>query len=88
MKHLLFVSALLFVTPAWSQALVISTCGSGSYTVGQLHQLTMNPAGYLCVSTTSTLLLGADAPGGLPAADGAKTPLAPKPLTPAPEPAK
>ena len=43
MKHLLFVSALLFVTPAWSQALVVATCGSGSYPVGQLHQLTMNP---------------------------------------------
>ena len=53
MKHLLFVLALLFVTPAWSQALVVATCGSGAYPVGQLHQLTMDPAGYLCVSTTT-----------------------------------
>ena len=55
MRYLLFVSALLFVTPAWSQAIVVATCGSGAYPVGQLHQLTMNPAGYLCVSTTTVL---------------------------------
>ena len=88
MKHLLFVSALLFVTPAWSQAIVVATCGSGAYTVGQLHQLTMNPAGYLCVSTTS-VLRGADAPGQTPTADEAKPPLeAPKPPTPLVEPKK
>ena len=89
MRHLLFVSALLFVTPAWSQALVVATCGSGAYTVGQLHQLTMNPAGYLCVSTTTVLGRGADAPGQTPTADEAKTPPEPpKSPTPLPEPKK
>jgi hypothetical protein len=89
MKHLLFVSALLFVTPAWSQALVVATCGSGAYTVGQLHQLTMNPAGYLCVSTTTVLGRAADAPGTVPAAPEAKTPPeVPRPPAPLPEPKK
>ena len=55
MKHLLFVLALLFVTAAHGQAIVLSACGTGAFTVGQLHQLTMNPAGYLCVSTTTLL---------------------------------
>ena len=82
MKHLLFVLALLFVTPAWSQAIVVATCGSGAYPVGQLHQLTMNPAGYLCVSTTTAL-------GTLGEPPGAKTPPeAPKPPTPLAEPKK
>ena len=89
MKHLLFVSALLFVTPAWSQALVVATCGSGAYTVGQLHQLTMNPAGYLCVSTTTVLGTLGEGQGRRPAASEAKTPPeAPKPPTPLPEPKK
>jgi hypothetical protein len=87
MKHLLFVSALLFVTPAWSQALVVATCGSGAYTVGQLHQLTMNSAGYLCVSTTTLMATGAQ--GAAPAAPEAKIPPeAPKPPTPLSEPKK
>jgi hypothetical protein len=89
MKHLLFVSALLFVTPAWSQAIVVATCGSGAYTVGKLHQLTMNPAGYLCVSTTTLLREGAEGAGQTPAASEAKTPPeAPKPPTGLPEPKK
>jgi hypothetical protein len=80
MKYLFFVLSLLFVTPAWSQALVVATCGSGNYTadIGHLHQLTMNPAGYLCVSTTTAL--------GTALID-AKTP-APKQPAPVPEPAK
>ena len=85
MRSLFFVLALLFVTPAWSQALVVATCGSGSYPVGQLHQLTMDPAGYLCVSTTTTTTTaatGAEAPG-------ARTPPEPpKPPTGLPEPKK
>ena len=87
MRYLLFVSALLFVTPAWSQALVVATCGSGAYPVGQLHQLTMNPAGYLCVSTTT---LGAlEGQGAAPAVPEAKTPPEPpKPPTVVPEPKK
>jgi hypothetical protein len=88
MKHLLFVSALLFVTPAWSQALVVATCGSGAYTVGQLHQLTMNPAGYLCVSTT-TMREAAEGQGAAPTAPEAKTLSdAPKPPTAPLEPKK
>ena len=89
MRYLLFVSALLFVTPAWSQAIVVATCGSGSYPVGQLHQLTMNPAGYLCVSTTTALGAlreGQGAPSVAPKALG--PPEAPKPPTPLPEPKK
>ena len=84
MKHLLFVSALLFVTPAWSQAIVVATCGSGAYTVGQLHQLTMNPAGYLCVSTTTLMATGAQ--GVAPEVKA--PPEAPKPPTGLPEPKK
>ena len=61
-------------TAAHGQAIVVATCGSGAYPVGQLHQLTMDPAGYLCVSTTTMTTLGA--------------PEAPKPPTPAPEPKK
>jgi hypothetical protein len=75
-------------TAAHGQAIVVATCGSGAYPVGQLHQLTMNPAGYLCVSTTS-VLRGAEAPGAMPAASDAKTPPeAPKPPTPLVEPKK
>ena len=98
MRYLLFVSALLFVTPAWSQALVVATCGSGAYPVGQLHQLTMNPAGYLCVSTTTALgTLGnggiapkpAGAPGPMPGLfKPLPSPAPPKPPTPLPEPKK
>ena len=89
MKHLLFVSALLFVTPAWSQAIVVATCGSGAYPVGQLHQLTMNPAGYLCVSTTTVLGTFGEGQGAAPTTPEAKTPPeAPKPPTPLPEPKK
>ncbi len=83
MKHLLFVLALLFVTPAWSQAIVVATCGSGAYTVGQLHQLTMNPAGYLCVSTTTTAATGAQ---GAPPLFPLHPPAPPQPLPPAPVP--
>jgi hypothetical protein len=89
MKHLLFVSALLFVTPAWSQAIVVATCGSGSYPVGQLHQLTMNPAGYLCVSTTTALGTLGEGQGAAPHELGARPPGdVPTPPTPLPEPKK
>ena len=82
MKHLLFVSALLFVTPAWSQAIVVATCGTGAFTVGQLHQLTMDPAGYLCVSTTTLAGTAQGAPRPPPML------APPQPPTPLPEPKK
>ena len=50
------------------QAIVVATCGSGAYPVGQLHQLTMNPAGYLCVSTTTVLGTSGIAPREQPPA--------------------
>ena len=53
---------------------MVSTCGSGAYTVGQLHQLTMNPAGYLCVSTTTMLGTLGEGQGAVPTAPEAKTP--------------
>ena len=89
MKHLLFVAALLLVTPAWSQALVVATCGSGAYPVGQLHQLTMNPAGYLCVSTTTVLGTLGEGQGPAPAAQKPFIPhKAPEPPAAPAEPAK
>ena len=65
-------------TAAHGQAVVLSACGTGSYPVGQLHQLTMDPAGYLCVSTTTTA-----ASSGLPTGEPTKLP-----PTPPPEPKK
>ena len=62
MKRLLLTFSLLAPVPAFAQAIVISACGTGSYTVGQLHQLTMNPAGYLCVSTTTMAATEAQTP--------------------------
>ena len=89
MRYLLFVSALLFVTPAWSQAIVVATCGSGAYPVGTLQQLNMNPAGYLCVSTTTLLGTLGEGQGAAPTTPEAKTPPeAPKPPTPIAEPKK
>jgi hypothetical protein len=71
-------------TAAHGQAIVVATCGSGAYPVGQLHQLTMNPAGYLCVSTTTMAATEA-----APATSGAvHPPEAPKPPTPLLEPKK
>jgi hypothetical protein len=88
MRWLVLAVLAVAATAAHGQAIVVATCGSGAYTVGQLHQLTMNPAGYLCVSTT-TLLRGADVPGTAPAAGEAKAPPeAPKPPTPLAEPKK
>jgi hypothetical protein len=89
MKHLFFVLALVFVTSAHGQALVVSACGAGAYPVGQLHQLTMNPAGYLCVSTTT--LLGTATEGQGPpsvAPKATEPPKLQKPLALPPEPAK
>lgn len=46
----------LIVTPAFGQAVIVSACGSVNYTseIGRSHQLTINPSGYLCVSSTTT----------------------------------
>ena len=86
MKHLLFVSALLFVTPAWSQAIVVATCGTGAFTVGQLHQLTMDPAGYLCVSTTTLTATGAQGtPPGVHPPNMPPAPPGPSPALPEPK---
>jgi hypothetical protein len=43
----------LIATPAFGQAIVLSACGTANYTsaIGTLHQLTMNPSGYLCATT-------------------------------------
>ena len=62
MRWLFLALLLLAPAPAFAQAIVISACGTGSYTVGQLHQLTMNPAGYLCVSTTTMAATSAQPP--------------------------
>ena len=59
---------------AHGQALVVATCGSGADPVGQLHQLTMNPAGYLCVSTTTALGTLGEGQGAGPGCSEAKTP--------------
>ena len=85
MKHLLFVLALLFVTPAWSQAIVVATCGSGAYPVGQLHQLTMNPAGdHLCgLDGATTTMAGTEVTPGASGAPDEK-----RPPTALPEPKK
>jgi hypothetical protein len=58
----------LIATPAWGQAIVLSACGTGNYTnaIGTLHQLTMDPAGYLCVSTTTTTARQVEEPSGKP----------------------
>ena len=89
MRYLLFVLAMLFVTAAHGQAIVVSSCGTGAYPVGQLHQLTMNPAGYLCVSTTTMLGTAIREQGDQEAKPATQPPPGPpKPLTPPPEPAK
>ena len=76
-------------TAAHGQALVVATCGSQSLTPGQLAQLTMNPAGYLCVSTTTALGTAIQGQGGVVAPSEAKPlPEAPKPPTGLPEPQK
>jgi hypothetical protein len=86
MRWLVLAVLAVAATAAHGQAIVVATCGSGAYTVGQLHQLTMNPAGYLCVSTTTMLREGAEGAGGVLPAAG--TPEASKPPTPLPEPKK
>lgn len=57
MRKLLVLACLVFSTPSFGQAVVLSACGTGTtatgFVVGQLHPLTMNPAGYLCVSSTT-----------------------------------
>ena len=77
MKWLVLAVLAVTATAAHGQALVVATCGSGAYPVGQLHQLTMDPAGYLCVSTTTMAATGTEAPA-----------TAPKPPMPLPEPKK
>ncbi len=62
-------------SPALGQAVVVSACGAKTFPVGSVSYVTMNPQGYLCVSTTTTVVVTT-----------AATPLAePKP-EPKPEP--
>ena len=76
-------------TSAHGQALVVATCGSGAYPVGQLHQLTMDPAGYLCVSTTTLAGTALGAQGAPPGVHPSNTPPGPpRPPTSFPEPKK
>ncbi len=57
MKRLVFVAALaLLASPAFSQAVVVSACGAKTFTVGSTNYVTMNPQGYLCVSTTTRVV--------------------------------
>jgi hypothetical protein len=96
MRWLLFVSAALFVTSVHGQAIVVSPCGSVNYTaaIGQLHQLTMNTSGYLCVTTAATRIggVGEALPAALEAPPGVLQPRTPpeppKPPTALPEPKK
>ena len=57
MRILIVIGLLLGATAAHAQAVVLSSCGTANYAsaVGQLHALTMNTAGYLCVSSTTLL---------------------------------
>ena len=76
-------------TAAHGQAIVVATCGTGAYTVGQLHQLTMDPAGYLCVSTTTLAGTAQGAPRPPPNFPRMfPPPNSPVPSPPAPEPKK
>ena len=89
MKWLVLAVLAVTATAAHGQALVVATCGSQSLTPGQLAQLTMNPAGYLCVSTTTALGTLGEGQGAAPTAPETKTPSAlPKPPTLVPEPKK
>jgi hypothetical protein len=59
MRKTLIALAIVLPTVAHGQALVLAACGSPGtpYTPGQLHALTMNTNGYLCVSSTTTTIL-------------------------------
>jgi len=54
LAFLLFLGA----TPAWGQARVVSACGTANYSasIGTLQNLTMNTSGYLCATTTATVV--------------------------------
>ena len=89
MRWLVLAVLAVAATAAHGQAIVVAICGSGAYTVGQLHQLTMNPAGYLCVSTTTALGTLGEGQGAPPVAPKAsEPPEPPKPPTPLVEPKK
>jgi hypothetical protein len=53
MMKTLVVALSLVATPAFSQAVVVAQCGQSAFRVGSQHFPTMDPAGYLCVSTTT-----------------------------------
>ena len=74
MKRFLLAAALVaLASSAYPQAVVVSACGAKTFTVGSTNYVTMNPQGYLCVSTTTTVVV---------------TTTTPPPSQPAPEPNK
>jgi hypothetical protein len=63
MKRFLLAAALVaLASPAWPQAVVVSACGAKTFPVGSQNYVTMNPQGYLCVSTTTTVVVSTAAP--------------------------
>ena len=68
MKRLLvLVLALLAPSLACAQAVVVSACGTKTFTVGTTNYVTMNPQGYLCVSPTTTTATGTEVNSPVPA---------------------
>ena len=57
MMRWIALAALLAASPAYSQAVVVATCGSKTFAVGSQNYVTMNTLGYLCVSTTTTVVV-------------------------------
>jgi hypothetical protein len=53
----ILLALLLAPIPASAQAVVVSACGAKTFTVGSTNYVTMNPQGYLCVSTTTTVVV-------------------------------
>ena len=70
-RFLLALGLMLCAGAANAQAVVVSACGAKTFAVGSQNYVTMNPQGYLCVSTTTTVVV---------------TTTAPPPSQPAPEP--
>ena len=57
MKRLVLIFGLvLSADAANAQAVVVSSCGAKTFAVGSQNYVTMNPQGYLCVSTTTTVV--------------------------------
>ena len=48
MKHLFFALALAFVTPAFAQQTVVTSCGTANYTAGSTANQTQDTNGQTC----------------------------------------